>query len=251
MGLDLLVDVGELGIAVGMLLAFQRLSGALQAEATAAKKVAHGGRGDRMALRGQLGGQMPQRLRRPAQRRHRISPRVRLDQFQQGRRQLRVVRGDRLTSSAGSPRSPGRQRLLAGVQLAHAAAHRGGADPGRIRDRGHAPVSQQPGLAGQRHPLLPLVQMRQQHLEPGRELTADLVVDAHSRSSTPHPGNDSLIPDGPSGCGSAARPRRAGSRRSPRPARGAHRRSPAAPRSGRGRSGRGRRPASRRRPRRR
>jgi hypothetical protein len=33
MGLDLLVDVGELGIAVGMLLAFQRLGGALQAEA--------------------------------------------------------------------------------------------------------------------------------------------------------------------------------------------------------------------------
>ena len=41
------------------------------------------------------------RLRRPAQRRHRIVPRVRNDQPEQGRHQLRTVRGDRLTPSAG------------------------------------------------------------------------------------------------------------------------------------------------------
>jgi hypothetical protein len=213
MGLDLRVDVGELRVAVGMLLARQRLGRALKTEAALPQQAAHRRRGNRMALFGQLGGQMPQRLRRPAQRRHRITPRVRLDQLQQRRRQLRVMRGDRPTSSAGPPRSSDRQQLLPGVQLAHATAHRRGADPGRIRHRGYAPVAQQPGLAGQRQPLLPLVQMRQQHLKPGGELAADLVVDAHSRSSTAEPANDSLIPDRPSAPGSAASWRRAAPRR--------------------------------------
>jgi len=61
----------------------------------------------------------------------------------------------------------------------------------------YAPLAQQPGLADQRQPLLPLVPMRQQHLEPRGELAADLVVDAHSRSSTSNPGNNSLIRDRP------------------------------------------------------
>jgi hypothetical protein len=160
MGLDLLVDVGELRIAVGMLPALQRLGRALQTEAVLPQQPAHRRRRHRMALLGQLGRQMTQRLRRPPQRRHRIPAGVRLDQPQQGRHQLRVMRGDRPTPSAGSPGPPDRQRLLRGIQLGHPAAHRGRADPGRLRDRGHAPVPQQPGLAGQRQPLLPLVQMR-------------------------------------------------------------------------------------------
>jgi hypothetical protein len=47
---------------------------------------------------------MPQRLRRPAQRRHRITTFVRLNQRHQGRDELRVMLGERLASSAGKPR---------------------------------------------------------------------------------------------------------------------------------------------------
>ena len=51
-------------------------------------------------------------------------------------------------------------------------------------------MPQQPGLGRQQQPPLPLVQMRHQHLEPQRELIADLGRDAHStRSNHQYQGN--------------------------------------------------------------
>jgi hypothetical protein len=44
-------------------------------------------------------------------------------------------------------------------------------------------MPQQSSLRRQRQPLLTLVQIRQQHLEPPGELTADLGVDTHTASS--------------------------------------------------------------------
>ena len=70
-----------------------------------------------MALPGQLLGQVPQRLGRPPQRRHRIAALVRLDQRQQGRDELRVLLGGRLASPTWPADAAGRQRLLAGLQL--------------------------------------------------------------------------------------------------------------------------------------
>jgi hypothetical protein len=56
---DLLVDVVELRVAVGMLLAFQGLGVALQAEPVLLQQPAHRGRGHLVSLPGQLGGQVP------------------------------------------------------------------------------------------------------------------------------------------------------------------------------------------------
>ena len=119
-----------------------------------------------MALPGQLLGQVPQRLGRPPQRRHRIAPLIRLHQPEQGRGQLRVVLVGALASTAGPARPPDRQRVLAGLQLGDAPAHRGRADPARLGDRADPAMPQQPSLGRQRQSLLTLVQMRQQHLEP-------------------------------------------------------------------------------------
>jgi hypothetical protein len=59
-GLHLLVDVGELSVAIGVLGALQRLGRALQAEPVVPQQPAHRRRGDRMVLSGQFLGQVPQ-----------------------------------------------------------------------------------------------------------------------------------------------------------------------------------------------
>jgi hypothetical protein len=114
MRLDLLVDVGELRFAVGMLPALQRLGRALQAEPGLPQQPAHRRSGDRMAPRGQLVGQMPQRFRRPAQRRHRIAP----------------ARSARPTP-AGPPSAPDRARRPAYVLRRPAVTARPAAAPPR------------------------------------------------------------------------------------------------------------------------
>lgn len=53
----------------------------------------------------------------------------------------------------------------------------------------------------QRQPLLALVQVRQQHLEPSGKLPTDLAGNAHTRSTTAEPKKNSLILYSSSGCG--------------------------------------------------
>jgi hypothetical protein len=98
MGFDLLVEVAELGIPVGVLGAFQRLGVSLQAEPFPLQQSAHRRGGDRMALPGELVGQVPQRLGRPPQRRHRIAALVRFHQRQQGWDEVGVLPGGRLAA---------------------------------------------------------------------------------------------------------------------------------------------------------
>ena len=136
-----------------------------------------------MALSGQLFGQVPQRLGRPPQRRHRIPALIRLHQPEQGSSQLRVLVVGAPSSTASPTRSPDRQRVPTGLQLGHAPAHRGGADSRRLGDGADPAVPQQPSLRRQGESLLTFVQMRQQHLEPPGELTADLGIDGHTTSS--------------------------------------------------------------------
>ena len=138
-----------------------------------------------MALPGELVGQVPQRLGRPPQRRHRIAPLVRLHQRQQGRDELRVLPGGRLASPTWPASAAGRERHLAGLQLEHALADGRLADAGHLRDRAHTTTPQQPRLDGQRQALLALVQVRQQHLEPCSELPTDLRWHAHAAHTTP------------------------------------------------------------------
>jgi hypothetical protein len=72
--LGLLADVAELSVAIGMLGALQGLGVALQAETRRVQQVSDGIRRDRMALAGQLRGEIARRPGRPPQRRHRIPP---------------------------------------------------------------------------------------------------------------------------------------------------------------------------------
>jgi hypothetical protein len=180
--LDLLVDVAELGIPIRVLCALQGLGGGLQAEAVLSQQPADGGRRDDMALLGELLGKVPQRLRRPAQRRHRIPPLAWLDQPQQGRHQLRVFV---LSPFAPTTRPPGAtpwQWVLVRVQLQQALADGGLADPGHLGDCAHAPMPQQPGLGCQHKAPLPLVQVRQQQPKPHRQLHASILRDRHATS---------------------------------------------------------------------
>jgi hypothetical protein len=82
-GLDLLVDVTELGVPVGILFTFQGLGVALQAEALSPQQVGDRVGGDPVSLGGEFACQVAGRERCPPQWRHRIAPRVWFDQCQQ------------------------------------------------------------------------------------------------------------------------------------------------------------------------
>ena len=109
----LLVQVPELGVPVRDLVPLDGLRVALQAEALFTQQVSHRVRADAVALAGELGGQRPQRFRRPPQRRHRITPLIGLHQRQQRRPQpqiqvsqpLRPPPSRRTLPSGSSPRS--------------------------------------------------------------------------------------------------------------------------------------------------
>ena len=105
---DLLAEVTELGVAVLMLAALGDLGVALQAEPQAGQHPGHRPVRDRMTGRRQRPGQVPGRLRRPHQRRHRVSAGLRVDQRLQLRRQVRVGAGQFPAPPAGRP-DPGRR----------------------------------------------------------------------------------------------------------------------------------------------
>ena len=129
------------------------------------------GRRHPVPLPAQLTSQMPQRLGCPPQRRLRVASLIRLHQRQQRRDQVTVQLRDALASPAAAPHLPPGERRLTGLQLEHARADRRLADP---RNLGHGPdpaMPQQPGLSSQQQSPLTLVQMRQQHLEPHRQLS--------------------------------------------------------------------------------
>jgi hypothetical protein len=153
--LHLLADVPELRVAVRMPRPLDGLGVALQAEPLVPQQVPDRVRGDLMALPGQLIREIAGRLRRPPQRRHRITPLLRLDQGQQRRAQPRIRIGGPLAAPARPPRPA--QRLTAGLQLVDAQGHRGLADR---RGPGHQPdpaISQRPGLGAHQQPPLPLI----------------------------------------------------------------------------------------------
>jgi hypothetical protein len=209
--LGLFVEVAELGIPIGVLGAFERLDVGLQAEPFPLQQSAHRRGRDRVSLPGQLLGQVPQRLGRPPQRRHRITALVRLDQRQQGWDEVGVLPGGGLASPTWPADAAGRERPLASFQLKDALADGRLADASHLRDRAHATMPQQPRLDRQRQTLLALVQVRQQDLEPRGELTTDLHRHAHARiphQQAPKTENDTLFPTGFHAPGNAATPRR-------------------------------------------
>jgi hypothetical protein len=189
----LLADVPELRITVRMLFPLQDLGVALQAEPVIPQHPAHRGRRHPVPLPAQLTGQMPQRLGRPPQRRHRVASLIRLHQRQQRRDQVTVQIRGALAPAAATPNPPLPERRLTGLQLEHARSDRRLADAGDHGDSPDPAVPQQPGLSRQQQPPLTLVQVRQQHLEPHRQLIADLGRNAHSTTSNHESGDNSLF----------------------------------------------------------
>ena len=194
--LDLLVDVAELCVPVGVLLAFQGLGGALQAKPVVLQQPAHRGRGHTVSLPRQLSGQVPQRFGRPAQWRHGIPALIRLDQLHQRRNQARINSLRPQPPTAGPPHTPVRQQRRTILELEHTLAHRGLADPGDLRDQPHAPVAEQPRLGRQRKTPVTLVQMWRQNFEPLHQLPTDLGGYSHTTSTSPYTRSNAQFVDG-------------------------------------------------------
>ncbi|MDQ1013320.1 hypothetical protein QFZ82_007805 [Streptomyces sp. V4I23] len=97
---------GVLDHLVRVLPALDGLGVALQAEALLAQHVGEGVGGYPLALAGEIGGQVARGLRRPPQRRHRITPHIRFDHSQQRRTQSRVQIDRPLAAPAGPAHRP-------------------------------------------------------------------------------------------------------------------------------------------------
>ncbi len=165
MVLGLLVDVAELAVPVGVLPAFDGLGVPLEAEAFLAQHVGDGVGGYPVTLAGEFGGQMTGGLRRPPQRRHRITPHIRLDQGQQRRTKSRVQIDRPLAASTRPAHSP--QRGLAGFQFIRTQRHRGLPHPGGPGDQPDPAMADRPGFRSYQQTPLPLIQMREDRLELG------------------------------------------------------------------------------------
>ena len=101
------VEVAELGVAIRVLGTLELLGGRLQAVAGLVQQPPHQPFAGRMALPGQRDRQLPRRLDRPAQRRLRITPGVRVDEALQRRRQRRIHRLRSFAPGTCSPYPPG------------------------------------------------------------------------------------------------------------------------------------------------
>jgi hypothetical protein len=179
---DLLIDVLELRIAVRVLAALNGLGVGLQAEPLPAQQISDGIGTDAMSLAGQLRSQGAGRLRRPPQRGHRIASLIRLDQGQQCRTQRRIQIGKTLAAPA-RPARPA-QRLPASVQLGYPPRHRVLRDACRARYRPDPTMAQRPRLGSQQQPTLPLIQMREDHLELRRQQLLGIHRHGHTTSDT-------------------------------------------------------------------
>ena len=154
-GFDLLAEVAELGVPVGMLAAFGGLGVGLQAVPEPLEQPAHHKLADLMPSLSQRRGQCPGRLTGPPQRRHRIATSLRIDQPLQRRDQLRVMI---LGTLAPAPRPAGnphrrRRRIL---QLRTAPPHRIRGNPHRLGDQHRPAHTQLPRLGAQPQPPLTL-----------------------------------------------------------------------------------------------
>ena len=157
---DRVVDVPKLRVAVGMLLAFQRLARRLQAVAELAQKPRHRPEPDRVPALGELVGQLARALGRPQKNPFGITAGVALDQLAQHLQQLRIAGLHRRSPRAARPHPPGLKRRL--IKLAQPLADRVLRQPTRPRRRRDPPVAERTRLAGGKRSPLTLVQLRAQ-----------------------------------------------------------------------------------------
>ena len=154
---SLLVEVAELGVAVGVLGALQGLGRALQPVALLAQQPADGVVADWMALGGERLGQLPGGLAGPAQRAVGVAAGVGVDQPVQRLQQARVGVASPLGAVVVADASP---RVAWLVELGGAAADRRPRRRGQPRDPADPAIAQCPGRRAKQQPALPLGQVR-------------------------------------------------------------------------------------------
>ncbi len=175
------VDVLELGVAVRMLSSFDGLSRRLQREPHPMQQLAHRPRRHLMTHVRQRRRQRPRGLQRPPQRRHRITPRVRLDQIIKADQQVRIdINQLRPTATLGPHSTIGFHPGDRGTLAVHHRVARHPRHPGSDRDTTPPEhPSHRPGL----QPALLLIQMRTHERE---ELDQTLLGHLHTQT-IPHP----------------------------------------------------------------
>lgn len=114
-------------------------------------------------------------------------PLIRLGQCQQRGNEQRVKLFGALATAA-VPADPAiGQWIFATLQLEDPLPHRRLTHPRGTRDGPDPAVPQHPGLGGQRQPLLPLIEMREQHPESQDKLVTKLARYAHTTPTTERP----------------------------------------------------------------
>jgi hypothetical protein len=102
--------------------------------------------------------QLRQALARPAQRRHRVTARVRLDQCQQIGNQRGILRHPLLAAPTRTT-DPSKLMRLVGGQFLQAPANRAGGDPSGPRDRSDTAIPRRLGFRRRKDPPGALVQV--------------------------------------------------------------------------------------------
>ena len=191
MGLDLLVDVAELRVPVRVPLALDGLGVALQAEPLLPQQVTDGvgaadGPGGSALLPGHGSTSLLTAAATSGRPAHPAAPAPAAPGAARGSAsaaRLRPAPGRRARPSGSLPR----------VQLIHSQGHRGLADP---RSPGHQPdpaMAQRPRLGPHQQPPLPLIQMREDHLELRRQHLPGNLHHAHTTSACRIPGSYGLF----------------------------------------------------------
>src|SRR5512135_3182125 len=153
------VDVAELGIAVGVLLALQGLGPRLQAVAEVMEQLADDAMADGEAPLGQGLGQLARTLAGLPQRGHRVAAGLGSDQSLQGTEDRRRLLADLLATTPGAPDTTCGVRWT--IEFLQRILDRGVGESGGPADTPDAAVAQGAGLGGGEEPSLPLVEARQ------------------------------------------------------------------------------------------
>src|SRR5207248_10003960 len=183
--LDRLVEVLELGVAVGMVRSFAGLTVRLKAIAAGAQHRVDAGMTDTMTQIVQGPGDLPKALDRPAQRLLGIAALRRCDDPLEILDQSRISRFQWFATSPCTPHPTIRCR--ADRDLIQSTANGAAGNPGDPRHRGNPTPAGRQRLARCKNPPLPLVQIRAQHLEP---LSYRRFVDHESTYGTNHRGSN-------------------------------------------------------------
>src|SRR6266545_6091565 len=154
---DVIVDVVELRVAVWMIRSFLGLPVPLQAVVHLAKELRDLLMADRMVMARELRRQRTRALAGPAQRGLRVAPCQRLHQGLQRPRQLGVANQERVASSAGTPDTSGRDRVL--FQLADALGDSDAGQSTSAADPRDTPIAVLHGFVRRHHSPAALIQM--------------------------------------------------------------------------------------------